>query len=315
MINMKIRLGYVALPVSIPITSSKTITVTNYKKLGKRRGEEKRCKILEENLTNFLEILKYNEANSIHFYRMTSHLIPLLTYKDSYHNILIKYKSKLSEIGNYIKAKNMRVDMHPDQFLVLNSINESVVTSTINALNDYYQLMQKLDLKTNIILHIGSSQQGKNEAMKRFTNNFNQLPKKVKELITIENDDKIFNIRNTLFLAKKLQIPMVLDYHHFLVNRNNEKIEDYIESIFKTWKTTPKIHFSSPKNKKEKRSHHDYIDSDTFIDFIEKIKFCNIDFDVMIEAKQKDEALFRLVRELKYKTNYQFLDETTFLVE
>ena len=28
-----------------------------------------------------------------------------------------------------------------------------------------------------------------------------------------------------------------------------EKIEDYIESIFKTWKTTPKIHFSSPKNK------------------------------------------------------------------
>lgn len=35
----------------------------------------------------------------------------------------------------------------------------------------------------------------------------------------------------------------------------------------------------------------------------------------MIEAKQKDEALFRLVRELKYKTNYQFLDETTFLVE
>ena len=151
--------------------------------------------------------------------------------------------------------------------------------------------------------------------MKRFTNNFNQLPKKVKELITIENDDKIFNIRNTLSLAKKLQIPMVLDYHHFLVNRNNEKIEDYIESIFKTWKTTPKIHCSSPKNKKEKRSHHDYIDSDTFIDFIEKIKFCNIDFDVMIEAKQKDEALFRLVRELKYKTNYQFLDETTFLVE
>ena len=39
------------------------------------------------------------------------------------------------------------------------------------------------------------------------------------------------------------------------------------------------------------------------------------DFDVMIEAKQKDEALFRLVRELKYKTNYEFLDETTFIVK
>ena len=109
---------------------------------------------------------------------------------------------------------------------------------------------------------------------------------------------------------------MVLDYHHFLVNRNNEKIEDFIVDIFSTWKKdTPKIHFSSPKNKKEKRSHHDYINSDTFIDFIEKIKFCNIDFDIMIEAKQKEEALFRLVRELKYKTNYLFLDETTFIVK
>lgn len=312
---MKIRLGYVALSVSIPITSSKTITLTNYKKLGKRRGEEKRCKILEENLNNFLEILKYNESNAIHFYRMTSHLVPLLTYPNSYNNILKKYKSKLEEIGEFIKKNNMRVDMHPDQYLVLNSINPSVVESTILSLEYYDSLMKLLDLKTNIILHIGSSQEGKVKAMKRFEENFNKLSKSIKNKIAIENDDKVFNIRNTLTLARKLNIPMVLDYHHFLVNKNNEKIEDFIVDIFSTWKTTPKIHFSSPRSKKEKRSHHDYIDSDTFIDFIEKIKFCNMDFDVMIEAKQKDEALFRLVRELKYKTNYEFLDETTFIVK
>ena len=35
----------------------------------------------------------------------------------------------------------------------------------------------------------------------------------------------------------------------------------------------------------------------------------------MIEAKAKDDALFRLVRELKYKTNYKFIDETTFILE
>ena len=34
----------------------------------------------------------------------------------------------------------------------------------------------------------------------------------------------------------------------------------------------------------------------------------------MIEAKAKDEALFRLVRELKYKTNYTFIDDTSFEV-
>lgn len=312
---MKIRLGYVALPVTINITASKTITLTNYKKLGVRKGEEKRIFIFKENLDNFLEILKYNNSNNIHFYRMTSHLVPLLTYPNSYDNILKKHKNKLEEIGKFIKENNMRVDMHPDQYLVLNSMNNNVVENTILSLNYYDSLMKLLDLKTNIILHIGSSQEGKIKAMKRFEENFNKLNKSIKNKIAIENDDKVFNIRNTLTLAKKLNIPMVLDYHHFLVNKNNEKIEDFIVNIFSTWKTTPKIHFSSPKNKKEKRSHHDYIDSNTFIDFIEKIKFCNIDFDVMIEAKQKDEALFRLVRELKYKTNYIFLDETTFIVK
>lgn len=312
---MKIRLGYVALPVTIEITASKTITLTSYKKLGVKRGEEKRTKLFKENLNNFLEILKYNNSNDIHFYRMTSHLVPLLTYPKSYNNILIKHKEKLNEIGNYIKNKNMRVDMHPDQFLVLNSINPSVVESTILSLEYYDSLMRFLNLNTNIILHIGSSQEGKNKAMKRFEENFNKLKKPIKDKIAIENDDKVFNIRNTLTLAKKLNVPMVLDYHHFSVNKNNEKIEDFIIDIFSTWKTTPKIHFSSPRSKKDKRSHHDFIDSDTFIEFIEKIKFCDIDFDIMIEAKQKDEALFKLVRELKYKTNYKFLDETTFIVK
>ena len=34
----------------------------------------------------------------------------------------------------------------------------------------------------------------------------------------------------------------------------------------------------------------------------------------MLEAKAKDEALFRLIRELKYKINYTFLDETSFIL-
>ena len=101
-----------------------------------------------------------------------------------------------------------------------------------------------------------------------------------------------------------------------MCNNDGELIEDYIIDIFKTWKNkTPKIHFSSPKSnlKREFRSHHDYINADTFINFINKIKFINISFDIMIEAKAKDNALFLLTRQLKYKTNYKFIDETTFI--
>ena len=65
------------------------------------------------------------------------------------------------------------------------------------------------------------------------------------------------------------------------------------------------------KSKKEIRSHNDYIDSDSFISFLEILKNYSTNIDIMLEAKKKDEALFRLIRELKYKTNYHFLDETT----
>ena len=106
---------------------------------------------------------------------------------------------------------------------------------------------------------------------------------------------------------------MILDYHHHICNNDNLNIDDYLEKIFKTWKNnTPKIHFSSPKNKtkKEFRSHHEYINVNDFISFLEKIKPFKINLDIMLECKAKDEALFKLVRQLKYY-NYQFIDDTT----
>ena len=62
------------------------------------------------------------------------------------------------------------------------------------------------------------------------------------------------------------------------------------------------------------RSHNDYINCNEFIDFLKILKKEKQDIDIMIEAKKKDEALFRLVRELKYQTEKIFLDETSFIL-
>ena len=107
-----------------------------------------------------------------------------------------------------------------------------------------------------------------------------------------------------------------MDYHHHLCNNDGQNIDNYIKDIFNTWNIIPKIHFSSPKNKTKKdiRSHHDYININDFINFLNKIKHLNIDLDIMLEAKEKDEALFKLVRLLKYY-DYKFIDDTTFFIE
>lgn len=309
---MKIRLGYACISNTLPITTSSTYTYTNF---NKQQNYNKLNDIIVSNLNNLEELIKYNIKNNIHFFRMSSQLIPLATKKEVIFDYIDKYKNNYKKISELIIKNNMRVDFHPDQFCVLNSTKKEVINNSIDILNYHYSLLDVLNIKNKVlVLHIGSSVLGKKNSLTRFINSFNKLPIYLKESIVIENDDKIFNINDCLYLSKKINIPIVLDYHHNTCN-NESNLYDYIEDIFKTWKTTPKIHFSSPKSKlkKEFRSHHDYIDSTEFIKFIENIKHLNYDIDIMIEAKTKDEALFRLVRELKYKTNYLFLDETTFI--
>lgn len=77
---MQIRLGYVAISKTLDkITSSSTITLTNFKK---NNDYNKINEIIISNLEALIEILIYNVKNNIHFYRMTSNLIPLATLKE-----------------------------------------------------------------------------------------------------------------------------------------------------------------------------------------------------------------------------------------
>lgn len=313
---MIIKLGYVSLSKALDVTSSSTITYTNFQK--ENYPVEKLINITKSNLDALKKTTIYNIKNNIHFYRLTSKLVPLATHNKVVFDYIKPLLKEYTEISKLINDNNIRVDTHPDQYAVLNSMDKKIVQNTLEILEYHYKILEVLDIKNPIILlHIGSSACGKKASITRFINNFNKLPNNIKKCIAVENDDKVYNIVDTLNLCKKINVPMVLDYHHFICNNNGEKLEDYIEDIIATWdKQEPKFHFSSPKSKlkKEFRSHNDYINSDDFINFLNILKPHNKTFYIMLEAKAKDDALFRLVRELKYKTNYTFLDDTTFIV-
>lgn len=311
---MIIRLGYACITETLTgITTSSSYTYTNYTK---EQNKIKLDRIIKSNLTDLGKILDYNISNNIHFYRLSSKLIPLATKKEVVFNYLSKYDKYYEYLSKKIEDSRMRVDLHPDQFCVLNSTNKDVVKNSIEILKYHYNILNKLKVKNKVlVLHVGSNAFGKSNSLTRFINNYMILPKSIRDTIVVENDDKVFNIKDCLYLNEKLNVPIVLDYHHHFCNNDGINLYDYIEDIFNTWKNiNPKVHFSSPKNltKKEIRSHNDYIDSNKFIEFVENIKHLDYDIDIMIEAKKKDEALFRLIRELKYKTNYKFIDDTTF---
>lgn len=299
-----IKLGYVSIATCLDVTTSTTLTYTEF---CKNKDYNKLDSIIKSNLEALSNIIDYNIKNNIHFYRLTSKLIPLATkVKFDY---IKKYKKYYDEIGKKIEKNNIRIDVHPDQFCVLNSTKKEVLDNSFEILKYHYNILEALHIKNKIIvLHVGSSVFGKTNSIKRFINNFNKLPIYIQKCIAIENDDKIYNVDDCLDLCNKLNIPFILDYHHHICNHINMNI-DY-EKILKTWTIKPKMHFSSPKNKTKKdfRSHHDYIEPLDFINFINTLPF---DIDIMLEAKAKDEALFRLTRQLKYY-DFKFLDETSF---
>lgn len=313
MIILKIRLGYACISKTLEITCSKTYTYTRFKE---EENYEKLDKITKENLTSLKKILIYNSKNNVHFFRITSSLIPLATkIKKDY---ITKYKTYYKEVSNIIKKHNIRVDFHPSEYCVLNSTKKDVVENSIDILKYHYNLLEALQVEDKIlIIHLGSREFGKKNSITRFCNNFLKLEKKIQECIVIENDDKTYTIDDCLEVNKKIGVPVVLDYHHYKCNPGVLKPSEFIIKVLNTWKNkTPKMHFSSPKSKlkKEFRSHAEYININDFLEFLDIIKKHNIDVDIMLEAKGKDEALFRLVRQIKYNKEYKFIDESTFII-
>lgn len=314
---MKVRLGYVALSKALDdVTTSSTITYTNY--INKNYNTSKLLEITKNNLDSLYEIIKYNVKNNFHFYRLTSKLVPLATHNKVDFDYITPLLDEYKKIGKLINDNNIRVDTHPDQYAVLNSMDSKIVKNTVEILEYHYKIMDAIGIKDKIIiLHVGSSACGKKASITRFINNFNKLPDHIKKCIAVENDDKVYNIKDVLELCHKINVPMVLDYHHFICNNEKEDINDYLKEIIDTWDgKLPKMHFSSPKSKlkKEFRSHSDYINKECFIKFINILKKQDKDIDIMLEAKAKDDAVSRLARCLKYETNYKFLDETTFII-
>lgn len=316
---MRVRLGYVAIALNLKnVTSSSTVTFANYNKL---KSEEEKLKKLKtvtfSNMDDLETILQYNIENNIHFYRLTSKLIPLSTHPEVSWNYEKYFSKELKRIGNIIQSSNMRVNFHPDQFNVINSVKEKVVEDTIRNLNHGVDLYDLMDYKEGkLVIHIGSSTGGKEDSILRFISNYKTFPKRIRERLILENDDKVFTATDVLGICKEIEVPMVVDIHHHNCKNNEENMGDLLPHIFSTWDKEdlpPKIHFSSPKEGELDRKHADYIDVNDFASFLDLAKErVNRDFDIMIEAKMKDQSLFKLMNDLR-KINYKckFIDNST----
>ena len=314
---MQINLGYVGNPSTLLDIYSHSLTFKEFSKYENNKGLDLLTKRIKLNFKNFEKVLKYNYDNKIKFYRMTHTMFPLLTHPSININYKEVFKEDFKRLKEKINKYNIRIDTHPDEFCLLTSDKDIVTNNSIDILKFHLEIFKLLGINGRCVLHIGSSKPTKGEALNRFKDNFNKLSNELKSLIILENDDKTYTVSDTLSLCEELKIPMVLDYHHFICNHlKNEKINKLLPRIIKTWDNTnlnPKMHFSTSINSKQKRNHSTYLNYNFFIKFLKLLKPLNADIDIMLEAKGRDEALFRLIRQLKFYKDFKVKGTTIIL--
>jgi UV DNA damage endonuclease len=321
---MIVRLGYVALSIELKNSSpNKTITWKNLQKVDPEYRISRLRLLAKENLKNQLRLLRHNVAEGIQVYRFTSKLIPLATHevaKDW------KFEEDLSEefaaIGEFADKHRLRVSFHPDHFVNLNSPKLDIVQSSILDLDTHLRQTKAmgLDEKMMFNIHIGGAYQNKQQSIDRLIANWSLLSPEIQRRITLENDDKTYTVRETLGVCQQLEIPMVLDIHHHRCNHDEQDLSSILSAIFNTWNKTvlpPKIHVSSPRGTEssaEFRSHHDYIHPEDLVPFLEMARNHTDALDVMVEAKNKDIALKKLMYDLVKMQGIEKVTEASFRI-
>ena len=296
-----IRFGYACqlLENNKNVSCSHRLTYTKFKQMDWEDAEKKLIEIGRKNLSNLLFILKYNYEHNIKLFRISSALIPLATHPDMDWDYLNLLKDEFKQIKDYLSDKDMRIDMHPGHFVLLNSQNPIVVERSKKDLEYHYNIMNAMGIDPKIVLHIGTFKPSKEEALKRFIDEFKKLPDRLKNMIMLENDDKTFTAFETYWLCKKLNIPMVFDVHHHRCNYD----DFYLEWFFETWKNTnlnPKMHWSSPNaESKNYRAHSNDINIKEYKYLYDLLLNYDINIDIMLETKNKNLSIFKLLNKLK----------------
>lgn len=299
------KIGYPCINWTIGCKGDRTFRLKSY--------SEKRLKdTVENNLTCLSKMLMYNIEKNILFFRITSDLVPFASHPVCKFNWQDEFKDKFTSIGNFIKKNDIRISMHPDQFIVLNSPDSKIVERSIDELEYHAQVLNLLNLDNTakIQLHVGGVYKDKQKSLNRFATIFNKLSSNIRKRLVIENDDKSYYIKDCLKLHEIIDVPLLFDFYHHQILNNEEKLLDVLFDVNKTWNRNdgiPMVDYSSPKPNERRGAHAEYIDTEDFSLFLSKTY--PFDFDIMLEIKDKEKSALIAVELLKKDKRFILEDE------
>ena len=262
------------------------------------------------NAKDIVKMLRWNDKYGVKFLRLSSEMFPFASHPEFGYRLAPFVSKELAEAGKVAAELGHRLTTHPGQYTQLGSPRKPVIDNAIRDLDYHAELLSLLKLPPQqdrdavMILHLGGVFGDKAATLDRFRENYKELPQGVKDRLVLENDDVSWSVHELLPLCEELNIPMVLDFHHHniifdadQIREGTKDIVDLFPRIIATWKRkniTPKMHYSEPTPSaitgRQRRKHNPRVAT---------LPPCPPDMDLMIEAKDKEQAVFELMRTFK----------------
>ena len=272
----------------------RTVTRRTLSKLSETEQREKLIKVYTANTERLAKAIAFCQRHQIWLYRLSSGLFPFAD-EPMGQELLPEFAPKLKTIGKIVKASGVRLVLHPNHFVVLNSDRREVIDNSIKILKTQAHLLDLLELPRSpwALMNIHG---GKGDRTARLIRNIQQLPENVLSRLTIENDEHTYSSEAIAQICLEIKIPMVFDAHHHLIHEHLDSYDDpsvtrMLELARTTWQQPEwqLVHISNGKQHFYDTKHGD---------FITHMPACFRDAPwIEVEAKQKEEAIARLREE------------------
>jgi UV DNA damage endonuclease len=254
---------------------------------------------VESNLTCLTQILKFNAKHSILFFRITSDLVPFASHPVCKSNWPRHFESEFQVIGDLVRRWDMRISMHPDQFTLLNSVDDRVAENSVRELEYHAQVLDLMELDTaaKIQIHVGGVYGDKGRSMERFAERFERLNESLKGRLVVENDDHRYSVQDCLSLGALTGAPVLFDVFHHEVNTSGESTPEALGLCAQTWKPRdglPMVDYSSQRAGHRVGTHAETINVTRFGEFLDRTH--PYDFDVMLEVKDKEASALKAIQ-------------------
>ena len=285
------RIGYPCINRSLAPAgqSGRTFRLASY-------TEARFCTTVEQNLAGLQEILRYNERHGLLFFRITSQLVPFASHAVCTVPWWQLFAAPLAAIGRQIRQAGIRITMHPDQFILLNSPRPDVVERSVAELLYHARVFDAMGLDTTarIQLHVGGTYGDKPAALERFAARFTRLDDVIRRRLTIENDDRHYDAADCLELHARLGLPVLFDFFHYRLLNRGEAVTEVLRRVCGTWDKpagVPLTDYSSQQAGGRRGAHAETLDEEDFRRTLAEVRA--FDFDVMLEIKDKERSALR----------------------